>query len=243
MKTTDFKDKKLIKKYQKKTLGSIFIYTPALFGLLKNIKGKTILDLGCGSGYIAKELGRKGAKVFAIDNSKEWIKLCEEENKNSKNVKCLLVDATNLSVFKKKKFDIIIANMVFLNISSKNLLEKIFKEISMVLKKNGIFIFSDWHPVSIMISNLKTRRKTNLLPNFSYFKEGSKLETKALLSDYSYIEFLDSHYSLEFYSKLLSKNKMMIEEIIEPKPIKLDKKKVLKNYTIPEYIIFKCRKI
>ena len=81
------------------------------------------------------------------------------------------------------------------------------------------------------------------VPNFSYFDEGAKFKSLYLLSDYSCIGFVDSHWSLEFYSGLLNKNGMVIEKILEPRPVGMDPRKRFKDYKIPEYIIFKCRKL
>lgn len=243
MKTSDFRNKKFLDKYNKRAISSEFIGIPAILKLLKNIKGKNILDLGCGPGFLIKTLYKRGARIFAVDNSKEIIKICKEKNININNLKCFVGDATNLNFFSNNKFDVVIMHMVFLNIPSKNKIEKIFKEVSRVLKKSGVLIFSDLHPVVKMLGGAGTEKKITKLPGFSYFRDGSKYKANVLLGDYSRIEFLDSHWKLETYSKFLNKNKMVIEEIIEPKPIRLDPKKILKNYKIPEYIIFKCRKI
>ena len=54
---------------------------PAMLEILGNVKGKNILDFGCGTGIYAKLLTKKGANVkgfdiskYAIDNAKPEIK-------------------------------------------------------------------------------------------------------------------------------------------------------------------------
>jgi hypothetical protein len=132
--------------------------------------------------------------------------------------------------------------MLFLSIASRRIVEKAFAEIGRVIKKGGIFIFNDIHPFAII--SPKTNTKVSGSPrNFSNYKEGLKCKTRYLLADYTSLEFVDAHWSLGFYSKLLKKNGMIIEEISEPKPFKMDSQKRLKDYRIPDYIIFKCRKI
>lgn len=54
--------------------------------LFKNIKGASVLDLGCGAGESLKYLYNKGAStVWGIDISKEQIKKAKEAFNNFKN--------------------------------------------------------------------------------------------------------------------------------------------------------------
>jgi len=53
---------------------------PSTLKLLGNVKGKKILDFGCGTGIYAKLLTKKGAKVKGFDLSSEMIKIAKKEN-------------------------------------------------------------------------------------------------------------------------------------------------------------------
>ena len=58
---------------------------PALFSLLPDLTGKTILDLGCGFGEHCKEFVSKGAeKVVGIDISTKMLEIAKEENSDPK---------------------------------------------------------------------------------------------------------------------------------------------------------------
>ena len=241
MRTTDYKNKQVVHKYLKKTLGSVYIGYPALLKLVGNIQGKTVLDLGCGSGWLSRELCKKGAKVLAIDSSPGWIDVCKAQHIESNYLQFMLADGNNLSVIKNRKFNLIIANMVFLSISSRRKVANLFSELGKVIKRDGVFIFSDCHPLA-KLSGRTDVKISGALRGFSYFNEGLKHKTTYLLVDYSRIKFTDAHWSLGFYSRLLKKNGMGIEEILEPKPFKIDPRQRLKDYRIPEYIIFKCKK-
>jgi len=66
-------------------------------------KGKSVLDVGCGTGGFAFKIAKKGAKVLGIDYSKEAIKIASEQHKH-KNLQFLHADINkNLS----GKYDII----------------------------------------------------------------------------------------------------------------------------------------
>ena len=240
MKTTNYKKKKIIEKYSKKTLAAIHINYPAFLKLLRGIRGKEILDIGCGAGWLAGKLVERGARVSAVDSSPKWIEICKQ-NSGLKKIAFSIADAADLGIFKAESFDIVIANMVFLCASSGPQIEKMFREAGRVLRRGGSFIFSDCHPVTNLTGSTGT--KVSKPPRgFCYFKEGAKYKATYLLSDYSRIEFIDAHWSLGFYSRLLKKNGMMLEEILEPRPVSMDPRKRFGNYNIPEYIIWKCRK-
>lgn len=227
--------------YYKSPLAAVYIFYPALLKLVGNIWNKSVLDIGCGSGGFSHELSKRGARVLALDNSSAWISICKKGFKESGRLRFALASCDNLGIVKGRKFDIIFANMLFLSIASRKTVEKAFSEIGRVIKKSGIFIFNDIHPLAIL--STKTVTKIGGLPRgFSNFKEGFKCRAKYLLADYTRMEFTDAHWSLGFYSKLLKKNGMVIEEISEPGPFKTDPRKKLKDYKIPDYIIFKCRK-
>ena len=51
---------------------------PATLSLLPDVAGMHILDAGCGSGFYAEELAKRGAHVTAIDGSAEMVRHAQE---------------------------------------------------------------------------------------------------------------------------------------------------------------------
>lgn len=238
---SDYTNKEFLEKYKKTPISHPYIIFPKILELIGEIKEKKVLDLGCGAGDLSRLLINKGAIVDAVDISKEWVEICRKDNANIKNINCYQSDSSELKSIKDYTFDIVIMNMVLLNIDSKIKLEKTFREVSRILKNNGIFIFTDLHPLCLMIPKTLTEQQT-YLDNFSYFRDGSKFKSKILLADGSTnIEITDIHYTLETYTKLINDNKMYIYRIIEAQPIK-NAPKIFENYKIPEHIIFYCKK-
>lgn len=43
------------------------LLNPALFSLLGDVQGKTILDAGCGQGYLCRMLAKRGAIVTGVE--------------------------------------------------------------------------------------------------------------------------------------------------------------------------------
>jgi trans-aconitate methyltransferase len=56
----------------------VFKYGEDLIHLLQPVKGERILDLGCGTGYLANLIAESGAVVTGIDNSADMISKAKE---------------------------------------------------------------------------------------------------------------------------------------------------------------------
>lgn len=52
---------------------------PTVLGLLGDIYGKTIIDMGCGDGGFSRMLVEKGARVNAFDSSEEMLRIAERK--------------------------------------------------------------------------------------------------------------------------------------------------------------------
>ncbi|WP_457623166.1 class I SAM-dependent methyltransferase [Persephonella sp.] len=101
-----------------------------LIELLGEIKGKKILDVGCGDGILTLELVKRGADVTAIDSSPEMVEVSK-----SKGIKALLKTVTDLHY--NYEFDIVFSNAVLHWVPEP---EKALKNIANSLKDGGIFV-------------------------------------------------------------------------------------------------------
>ncbi len=132
------------------------VYYHPEFDILKEIKGKTILDIGAGGG---------GKTVFyALNKAKNVIGIDIEEgfteqakafaDKNGvKNVEFITQNAEKTS-FPENTFDICVMNDVFEHLANP---EKVLKEVYRILKKGGkVFINSPpyFHPYGAHLSDL-----------------------------------------------------------------------------------------
>lgn len=243
MKVSNYKDAEFLKNYQQELDAKMQICFREIKKLLKPIKGKVIADLGCGPGNLSKDLFDNGAKVIAVDLSEEWIKICKSKYKESERLTFIKSGAENLSFIKSNSVDAVVLNMVLINVDTLKKVSTIFKEVGRILKKDGIFIFSDLHPITKMTPKLSPDRYERYSPDFSYFKNDSEfvagIKPKNLKGK---IEFLNKHWTLETYSDLLVKNGLFIYKISEPTYGKNDPE-ILQTYKVPEYILFGCKKL
>jgi len=100
------------------------------------------LDIGCGEGWLARELSSVGVDVCGIDIVPELI---DEANKQGGG-KFLVLPYEDLSQETiKEKYDIAICSFSLLGNES---VAKIFQNISSLLNENGYFIVQTIHPIS-----------------------------------------------------------------------------------------------
>ena len=115
-------------------------------GMMKNIKGKRILDAGCGDGSDSVWMAKKGAKVVGIDITPKMIRLAKKRCKDL-GIEFYLRDIENTK-FASGSFDIVYTSFtLYLN---KNL-KKILSEFFRLLKKEGEFFLVDVHPIRKMV--------------------------------------------------------------------------------------------
>ena len=96
-----------------------------------------VLDIGCGTGSISKELGSLGFTVTSTDLDEKSIKECRINNRYVGKVSYLVADAKVMDLH--EKFDIVIASEVIEHISQPEL---VIKNIYKHLKDDGIGIIS-----------------------------------------------------------------------------------------------------
>lgn len=207
------------------------------FKLLGNLKGKKVLEIGCGGAQCGIAMAKQGAKVIGIDISEEQLKFAKKlSEKNKVNIKFYQGDIRSLKQIKSKTQDIVFSAYALLYVDN---LDKCFKEVYRVLKKKGIFVFSLDHPFDNVIDKktMKVRR--------SYFKTGKYSEK------YTHGTWIGYNRMLSDLFDALIKAGFQVKRIIEPDSRKKHKgdpwynlwdyKKKAMNL-LPPTIIFKAIK-
>ncbi len=120
-----------------------------------NLQGKTVLDMGCGTGILAIFAEMKGAKKLDAIDIDSWCYKNSLENIERNRCKHISVHKGDASLLLNKKFDVIIANI------NRNILLQDLSIYIRSLNKNGILLLSGFYMEDIPI--IDKEAQTNAL--------------------------------------------------------------------------------
>jgi len=117
---------------------------PATLSLLPEVKGKRVLDAGCGPGAYAEWLVEHGAEVVALDANEKMVRLARQRLGSKAQV--LLANLEQpLDFLADGSFDVVVSPLVMDYIRD---WESAFREFHRVLRVGGCLVFSMEHPYS-----------------------------------------------------------------------------------------------
>lgn len=217
-----------------------FIEQPAIKSMISNLKGKSVLDLGCGDGHFSKYCVENGAeKVIGVDISNNMIERANKINKdNNIEFVCLPMEDLNLA---NQKFDLIISSLSIHYVEDYRTL---IRKINGLLKNNGEFIFSTEHPIA-------TARKGN--NHWIKNEEGNKLhwaldnyqEEGEREHDWVADGVVVYHRTISTLINTLIEGGLVLDKIIEPQSILTGLEQMpnlINEKRRPSFIIIKSKK-
>lgn len=122
---------------------------PGVRRVIESLSGdENILDLGCGNGWFARELGQRGHRgsYLGVDFSLPLLRNAESLPEDL-SARFIETDLTQLSAFHNKldgDWSVITAFAVLHHIPSFELRNDILKTVHQLLKPDGLFIHSNW---------------------------------------------------------------------------------------------------
>lgn len=207
--------------------------------MLPNLKGKRILDLGCGFGWHCRYAIEQGAKsVVGIDISERMLSEARKSTK-SQDIKYIKMPIEDIG-YPEDTFDVVISSLAFHYLES---CTETFSKVNTCLTKRGSFIFSVEHP--IFTSDEKQDwcydEKENILhwPVDKYFEEG--IRKTNFLGE----EVIKYHKTITNYVDNLIKSGFEITEIREPEPdprLLRANKELMHELRRPMFLIISARK-
>ena len=137
--------------------------------------GQTILDAGCGSGYMSKEFSKilnNTGKVFALDPDKAAIEMLKKETKGT-NIEPIIGDITKETKIEDSSVDLIYLSTVFHGFSEREI-EGFQKEVKRLLKPNAVLAIVEFKkvetpfgpPLEIRYSPEELKKTITLTPKF-----------------------------------------------------------------------------
>lgn len=117
---------------------------PIIKTMMPDLRGKSVLDLGCGAGGMSKFFVDMGAaRVVAIDISNNMIEHAKQVNHDEK-IEYRVLGMEEISSI-AEKFDIVFSSLAFHYVEN---FTKLIQDISSLLAPNGVLLFSQEHPLS-----------------------------------------------------------------------------------------------
>jgi 2-polyprenyl-3-methyl-5-hydroxy-6-metoxy-1,4-benzoquinol methylase len=120
-------------------------FGPAQLKLCGDVRGMSVLDVGCGNGYFARELARCGARVTGIDISPRMIEHAKQlESAESLGIAYYVLDAATLpGSFALNSFDMATSCLALQDMPQ---VEQVFRGLQALLRPGGRLVASITHP-------------------------------------------------------------------------------------------------
>ena len=117
---------------------------PFVLDMCEPIKEARIFDLGCGEGYVSRQLINRGAaSVVAIDISEKMIDAAKSIETDG--ISYSVGDARSMAEYDSESFDLVLAMFLFNYLNVEESAQTI-KEIFRILKPGGRFVMAVPHP-------------------------------------------------------------------------------------------------
>ena len=219
---------------------NVLFEIPALFSLMPDLKDKTILDLGCGFGEHCKMFVERGAKrVVGIDISTKMLEIAKRDHCDDK-ILYLNMPMENISCI-EESFDVVVSSLALHYVED---FAGVTKNIHKLLNPQGLFIFSQEHP--LVTSHTGGSRWTK---NESGKKLHLNLANYGIEGERDTSWFIDNvkiyHRTFSTIINTLTDKGFSIEHMIEPLPTP----QLLESYPEhtdlfhkPDFIIIKAKK-
>ena len=177
--------------------------------LLGDVKGKRVLDLGCGGGQNLIALARQGAQGIGVDFSDEQLrfarKLAEQEEVK---IDFREGDVADLAILPADNVDVVISTMAFHYVDD---LSRVFRQVHRVLRNGGTFVFSTMHPFNDLFKKT-TSGDTTIA--YSHYESGAIVEARPSGSP-----LRRYHHSFSDIYNGLTRSGFAVDNVIEPEPL------------------------
>lgn len=186
---------------------------PALYSLMPDLAGKTVLDLGCGFGENCIRYVDKGAKrVVGVDISEKMLAVAESENSH-KSIKYLKMPMEDIGEL-REHFDVVVSSLAIQYVED---YQGLVNNIYNLLNDGGVLVFSQEHPINTCFSSgsrwTKDENGRKLYANVEYYSVDGVRESTWFVDGVK-----KYHRTLSTVINTLIGSGFRIDKIIEPVP-------------------------
>ena len=184
-------------------------------------KGSIVLDIMCGYGRHALEIGKKGIKVIAVDNLPEYSNEINEKAAAEKlDVKSICADILELQL--ENQFDAAICMGNSLQFFNEDDTIKLLSTVSTHLKPGGKFIINSWSLAEIVIKQFKEKSWSRfndllLLVESRFLLRPARVETTSIIitdnGEREEKQAVDYIFSIAELESMLNKTGFQLKEV------------------------------
>jgi SAM-dependent methyltransferase len=184
------------------------IPTEADLRLLGDLKGKRVLELGCGGAQCSIAFAKQGATAIGVDFSAVQLGhargLCEQEEVR---VELRQGDLADLAFLRADSIDLVFSAYAFGYVEDLN---RVFRQVHRVLKVGAPLVFSLTHPAYDMFDD---NAHPSLLVRRSYF------DRTPIDFEWGGIPFTAYHHTFAELYMGLARASYRVDLILEPEPL------------------------
>ncbi|TML62987.1 MAG: class I SAM-dependent methyltransferase [Actinobacteria bacterium] len=210
------------------------IGTEADFRLCGDVKGKRVLELGCGGAQCSIAFAKQGAIAIGVDFSAEQLAHARQlADQEGVKVELHESDVADLAFIRADTIDLAFSACALNYVEDLN---RVFRQVHRVLKPNAALVFSTNHPAAHLID---TDADEPLLVRHSYW-DHAPMEW-----EWNGVPFRDFHHTIQDVFTSLIRANFRIDTIIEPEPVPSGARSMFWDETqtlVPRYLIIRARK-
>lgn len=213
------------------------ILIPTIMRMMGDIANKRIIDVGCGSGYLAAKLVTYCSYVLGVDPSKKMVDIAKREYGDLPRLSFVTESIEDFSShYSDIGFDVAVSNMSLITIPN---LDKALRAINHVLVLEGIFVFNITHPCFY-----NQYKKYELAETFRYHIPHAQRGSFTISNDPGGLPSPTTHFhrSLQQYFSSLKAASFAIDEVVEPFPTPEVEQLYPKPWKAPRFLSLRCIK-
>ena len=183
--------------------------TEAELRLLGDLKGKRVLELGCGAAQSSIAFAKRGATAIGVDFSSEQLALARDlAEQEEVRVELRHGDMADLAFLRADSIDLVFSAFAFGYVEDLN---RVFRQVHRVLKVGCPLVFSLPHPASHLVDDPSPESPLSI--RRSYF------DRRPIESSFGGVRTTTYHHTFADLYMGLARSSYRVDLVLEPEPL------------------------